>query len=636
MEPCKFYFRFIIFILSIIFLFQIKTSAQEKLFIPRDIQKAYNNGTRSVDGKPGPNYWQNSSDYKITASVDPKTEILSGNETITYHNNSPDTLKVIVIRLYQNLNKCGAERDFPMLNDLITDGVTIEKLAVDNKELDVDTSRFVNSRGTNLFIRMVPAVLPKTSVKLQFAWHFKIPGENNPRMGAYDSTSYLIGYWYPQVSVFDDIDGWDTYDYTGIQEFYNDFCNYDVNITVPNKFGVWATGILQNPDDVLQTDYLEKYKKAHSSDEIIHIVTVDDIKKGNIFSNKSLENTWHYKAENVTDFTFGTSDHYLWDAVGLTVDKKISRRTYIAAVYKKESKDFYGVDDIARKSIEYYSYTLPGIPFPYPSLTVFNGGGGMEFPMMVNDGSFKDVAATVHVTSHEISHEYFPFYMGIDETKYAFMDEGMATFIPYELQAELASGYHPEETDALRYSKFAGTEMDMPMMIPSTLLKGSSYRQASYIRPGLVYYILRNYVLDKETFDKVFREYIKRWHGKHPIPYDFFNTFNVLSNKNLDWFWKPWFFDRGFPDLAIKSAINKGNKIEVTISRIGEFPLPVYLKIFLKNGKAVSIYKNADIWSKGQKELKLSKKLESPAEKVELGNSHIPDVNRENNAYNIH
>jgi aminopeptidase N len=258
----------------------------------------------------------------------------------------------------------------------------------------------------------------------------------------------------------------------------------------------------------------------------------------------------------------------------------------------------------------------------------------MEFPMMVNDESTTDFISTVGLTTHELAHTYFPFYMGINERKYAWMDEGMATFIPFDLQSELAPGYDPRARNAEAFSKFAGEETEMPMIIPSVLLKYQSYRVASYIRPGLAYDFLRN-AIGKEKFDKAFREYIKQWHGKHPIPYDFFNVFNKSSGEDLNWFWQPWFFNKGYPDLGIKSAKNNGNDVTIVVQKIGTLPVPVDLKITSVNGKVTEILKNASVWQKGENSVTINKKLSSPAAKIDLGNNQIPDVNEKDNIYYI-
>jgi Peptidase family M1 domain len=607
--------------------------AQDSIYIPRNILRAYKNGTRSFDGKPGKNYWQNSSDYQIDVNVNPKTRILSGTEEITYHNNSPDSLDYIVFRLYQNMNKPTAARNNVLDEKSITQGDIIDELKVNDKDVNVDSTNIVKVRDTNMYLYLSKALHSQDSLHLKFQWHFTIPGGDNPRMGMYDSTSFFIGYWYPQVAVYDDIDGWDTYNYTGTQEFYNDFSNYDVKINVPNNYGVWSTGVLQNPDEVLTGDYLKKYNQVHGSDSVIHIVTADDIKNGSIYFNSKKYNTWHYKASNVTDFAFGTSDHYLWDGVSLAPDSENqNNRIYIAAVYRAQSKEFSNVCKIARDAINYYSTSFPGILFPYPSLTVFNGrSGGMEYPMIVNDGTYPQFYSTVYVTSHEIAHTYFPFYMGTNERKYAWMDEGMATFIPYEFQQK-EGGFNYELRDSFIYDRTAGDETEMPPIIPSVFLEGNPYEIASYMRPGLAYHFLQE-TIGKQKFKKIFQEYIKRWHGKHTLPYDFFFTFDNLYYKDLSWFWKPWFFERDFPDMAIKKVKYENDSIAVSIEKVGKIPLPIALVIKGKNGEADSLYRTASVWSDGSKEIIMNDKLNFKPMEIELGNLGIPDIDQSNNIY---
>ncbi len=531
----------------IVLLFPAMLFAQSNLFIPINIQKAYENGTRSLDGKPGKNYWINSADYNIKVSVDPPTRLVKGTEHIIYYNNSPDTLKKIVLRLYQNLNTIGAQRDFILNKEDITDGITIDQIKINNKDFNLDSSS--DFQVTIQILRLKNYLNPNSKLNFDIDWHFTIPGTGNARMGTYDSTSFLIGYWYPQIAVYDDIDGWDVYPYNGLYEFYNDFNNFDVEIIVPNSFAVWSTGQLQNSESIFTKKYLDRYNEAHQSNEIIHIIDSNDVKEGHIFNSATETNTWHYIAKHVPDFCFALSDHYLWDATSLVVDDKTDRRVYIAAAYKKQSKDFYEVDKIARDAINYLSRELPGVPFPFPSLTVFNGGGGMEYPMMVNDGSSSSFGGAAQVTSHEITHSYFPFYMGINEKKYAWMDEGMAVFLPLGYQESADPKYDPRGRRFINYEKAMGNETEMPMMIPSVLLGVyQDYRNASYNRSAYAYITLED-LLGKAKFKKALHEYMNRWNGKHPMPYDFFFTFNDAAGEDLSWFWKPWFFDRGVVDL---------------------------------------------------------------------------------------
>jgi len=614
-------------------LFTVYSFAQTKIYIPRNILEAYKRGTRSFDGKPGPNYWQNSSDYKINVSVDPVTRLVSGTENIVYHNNSPDSLPYIVFRLYQDMNKPDAARNSELDEKSITEGDILDEIKVNNTPIDINSAS-VKVKDTNLYLYLDEPVPAKSSINFYFKWHFIIPGGNNPRMGMYDSTSFFIGYWYPQVAVYDDIDGWDKYNYTGTQEFYNDFSNFNIEINVPNKFGVWGTGTLQNPDEVLNHETLKKYNEAQVSDSVVRIVTEQDIEKGNIYSDKNTLNTWHFKADSVTDFAFGMSNHYLWDGVGLKVSGKNNSHVYIASVYRVQSKDFHNVCKIARDAINYYSTVLPGVPFPYPSMTVFNGhSGGMEYPMIVNDGSYKGYYRTVYVTSHEISHTYFPFYMGINERKYAWMDEGMATFIPYEFQLEEGKA-DLTARDAFLYSKFAGNETDMPPITPSVFLENMPYTIASYMRPGLAYYYLED-ALGKDEFTRIVQEYIKRWHGKHPLPYDFFFTFDNVYGKNLSWYWLPWFFEKVYPDLGIKKVKLDNNNVEILIKKDGNVPIPVYIQINGNGDQNTSIYRSAKIWESGSDSIWIDKKVDFKPTKILLGNKDIPDVNLANNVYEI-
>lgn len=618
----------IYFIALTAFCFQLSSFAQTGLFMPLNIQKAYEKGTRNYDGTPGENYWQNSSDYKIKVSVEPPSRLVSGKENIIYYNNSPDTLKEIVFNLYQNAFKPGAKRDVQINPKLLTEGINISKLLIRRNEINIDSNVIVS--GTYLTLKLIDPLPPNSNIELELEWTFTIPNGKAWRMGKIDSTTFFVAYWFPHIAVYDDIQGWNRYNHTGQSEFYNDFSNFDVEITVPNTFSVWSTGVLQNPSQLFKKEYLKRYEKAHESDTVINIISKEDLNK-EIYNSNNLTNIWHYKAENVTDFAFGISDHYLWDAVSLVVDKEKNKRVYATAAYDKEAKDFYKAAEVVRKSIKYFSYELPGVPFPYPALTDFNGNsGGMEFPMIINDQSVSTYRGLVSLTSHEIAHNYFPFYMGINEKKYAWMDEGMATFIPIEFQIEEGKDTVIER-NVSGYQKFAGQENEVPSVIPSFLLSGTPYRNASYRKPGLAYYYLRS-ALGKEKFDKAFHEYMARWNGKHPIPYDFFFTFNEVTGENLNWYWKPWFFEKGYPDLAVKNVVQDDDSIKILVEKEGKIPVPVYLKITGNNSEK-EINKSVEVWKKGEKEIWITENINFKYESVKLGNSKIPDVDKSNNFY---
>jgi hypothetical protein len=619
------------FVLTILFVSSSNVYTQNSLYIPRNINDAYEKGTRTMSGSPGPNYWQNRADYKIKVQIEPPTRKLSGEETIIYYNQSPDTLDRIVFRLYQDFFRKGAARNFQISPEDLHDGVEIEELIINDKKVNLDNSTLVQRIRTNFIVNLDSSnfLFPNRFIKIEAKWNFTISRRSNIRMGTYDSTTFFIAYWYPQVAVYDDIDGWDVIPFNGEQEFYNDFNNYDVEITMPNNFLVWATGMLQNSDEVLSKDVYKKYEKALYSDSVVRIVSREDIENRNQLTIKKDLLTWHFKADNVPDFAFGTSDHYLWDASSMIIDQSTKRRSLIAAAYRIESKDFYDVADISREIIDYLSNELPGVPYPYPAMTVFNGQGGMEFPMMCNNSSSSSLAGTVGLSAHEIAHTYFPFYMGINEKKYAWMDEGFAVMLPFDLQEKMVENNDPRKRNMLGYKSFAGKEMEMPLMVPSNLLTASSYRVAAYARPAIAYDILRE-TLGKEKFDAALREYMKRWNGKHPIPYDFFFSFNDYLKEDLNWFWNPWFFESGYSDLGIKNAKVEGGKVKVVVEKVGKLPIPVSLKIIFDDESDLIIYKRADVWKNGVNEIMIEADILKNIKSITLGNSKIPDVNEEN------
>ncbi|MDZ7624803.1 MAG: M1 family aminopeptidase [Ignavibacteriaceae bacterium] len=266
-----------------------------------------------------------------------------------------------------------------------------------------------------------------------------------------------------------------------------------------------------------------------------------------------------YKASNVSDFAFAFSDSYLWDGVRTIVDSSNNQSVFVQAVYPVSSPDFYEVAEASRDLINYFSHEMPGIKFPFPSVVAFNngrpGGGGMEFPMMINDGSPDVWENTVSLTAHELAHQYFPFYVGTNEKKYAFMDEGWAVMLPYKYMEKLTGINSRLISTVGNYEYLAGTDDDIPMMIPSLSLPYNSYRNSAYDKSSIAYEILRDMIGD-ELFLQALQEYISRWKGKHPTPYDFYFTFNDVTGKNFNWFWIPWFFETGYPDLAIDRGFN--------------------------------------------------------------------------------
>jgi hypothetical protein len=623
---------------GVIFLLTSFSFTQQELFIPRNINVAYEKGTRSYNGKPGPEYWQNSSNYKIKVEVDPITHHIIGSEVITYYNNSPDTLKRIVLRLYPNVFRKGSARDYAMVSEGVNEGVTIETLIVNADTIDFENQSSFSVNNTVAIIYLKNHIPPDSESELMIDWNFEISDKVTWRIGMYDSTTGFVGYWFPQIAVYDDIDGWDYNNYSGQVEFYNDFSNFNVSITIPNNYGVWATGELQNPEEVFDQRILEKYHSAKESSSVVRIIATDDYETSLIYKSDKEKNTWIYKASDVTDFAFAFSDHYLWDGLMTTAAGSNNDGVFVQSIYPVDSPDFTDITKASKEIIKYFSNEMPGISFPFPSMILFNNGrsgGGMEFPMMVNNGSASVWENSVALAAHEIAHQYFPFYVGTNERKYAFMDEAWAVMLPFNYMEEFAGINLRLLNTVASYEYIAGTEDDIPPMVITLSLDYSSYRNAAYNRPSIAYEIL-NDMLGEEIFLQALQEFIYSWAGKHPTPYDFFFTFNEVTGQDLTWYWKPWFFEYGYPDLAIENVEVENSKANISIRKVGIIPTPIKFIIYYENGSEDEIYYSVDVWKEGNDFYKMEVELSDILKEIRLGDSTIPDSNRENNYYLVH
>jgi len=622
-------------LLSIIFIlmFNFAFSQKEELYIPLNIQTAYENETRSQDGIPGRNYWQNRADYSIQINLDPDLLILSGKEEIRYYNNSPDTLRAIVFHLFSDYFKEGNPRDYNINPSDAHEGVVIEKLIKDGQTIDFsENNRSLRMRNTGFSFYLEDPLLPGETSVFSVHWNYEINKHSHLRTGRVDQSSLFLAYFFPRIAVYDDLQGWNYQNYTGLSEYYNDYGDFNVEIEVPNDYLVWATGMLENASEVLNPIYLQRYEKALASDNIIHIITEDESEKKDITPKKS-KNIWKFSAQNVSDFAFGTSDHYLWDASSLVVDKLSGRRVLIDAAYNKNSEDFYSVADIARNAVEIMSCEIPGVPFPFPQITVFNGLSEMEYPMLVNDMSVSD-DMVVSLTAHEIFHSYFPFYVGINETNYAWMDEGWATFADHLI----ANKIQPENKSGVFFMDLYLWDIkngnDIPIFANSDMIKTPVYLYSSYAKAAIFNLILKDQLGD-DLFYETWREYINRWNGKHPMPHDYFNTFNNASGQDLNWLFKPWFFDFGYPDLSIKDVILKDKSYEIVVEKKGHYPIPIQLEIIFRDETKMTVNKKVDIWKNGIMEYSVEVPADKEIKKIKLGSYIIPDADPSNNTFSF-
>lgn len=609
--------------------FAISVWGQNAPIAPKAFHTACEKQTRSKDGSPGTNYWQNSADYHIKASVNVTESTLIGDEQIVYYNNSPDTIKTIVVRLYQDIFKKAVNRNtlFEVDSFDIHNGVAISQIQINNNEIDIDkTSR----TGTLMFIEIPEKLLPKGQIEINISWQFHIPERTLIRMGTIDSTSLFLGQWYPQIAVYDDVYGWDKRSHNGLAEFYNDVNNFEVEITVPENFLVWATGEPVNISEVLQPDYFNKYQEASISDEMIHIITKEDLEHGTITTDI---HTWKFKADKVTDFAFGISDHYLWDATSVVVDSTTNRRTVVAAAYKEDAPHFDKVADIAKRTVSYLSSEMPGIPFPFPYMTVFNGDFGMEYPMITNVGADDGYAMTVYAHTHEITHSYFPFYVCTNETKNGWIDEGFTVFLPEKLQTELAPELNEGTRNAAVLGNYSGLEDEPAVITPTYYLDSRIYFYLNYAKTDVALNMLQ-LELGEDVFKECLRSFIDNWKRKHPTPYDFFNTFNHLSEQNLDWFWNAWYYQQGgIPDLTIENVNIKRHHYDITVFNTGDLPLPIVLSYYSGDQLINTITKPAKLWNEYPKGITIEFDTPEEITKITIGNNYIPDAHQEDNIY---
>ncbi len=365
---------------------------------------------------------------------------------------------------------------------------------------------------------------------------------------------------------------------------------------------VWATGDLQNPDEVLSPEFSVRLKKSYTSDEITPIATASELKGGKV----TLQNSWKFTANHISDVTFAMSNHYLWDAGSVVVDKKTGRRASVQSAYSDTATDFPHGVEWAKQALGWFSNNSPGVPYPFSKTTVFQGFADMEYPMMVNDTSTPDNEFSQFVMNHELAHTYFPFYMGINETRYAYMDEGWATTFEYLIStAQLGKAKADQNYQQFRVKRWifdASTEEDQPIITLSTQVAGAGYGNNAYVKPSLSYLGLRD-MLGDESFSKALHAYMDRWNGKHPIPWDFFYSINDALGQNLNWYWNNWFFSNNYIDLSINKVAIKGLNYTVFIDNIGGFAIPFDVKVTYADGKEQIFHQTPALWKTNQKQV---------------------------------
>ncbi len=620
--------------LAVLFLGLVSVLPAQKIpyHMPLNFKNAYDAGTRSMDGTPGPLYWQNRADYRIDVSLDPESRTVSGSETIRYFNNSPASLEYLVVQLLPDLYRKGGARDFDIDFNDASEGVLVEKMTLNGVEVVKNNKgRLMTPKATGMYIYLPDPLKPGDDLTVEVNWSYRLNEKSHYREGVVSKSAFFVAYFYPRIAVFDDIDGWNNWDYSGTAEFYNDFGNYEVTVEVPGDYIVRATGIWQNPGEILREAYLARYNRAATSDETVKIISKKDLPLKNIMKTEE-RHSWKFLAEHVTDFAFGAAGGYLWDATSLVVDSVSGRRIMVDAVYSPQSADFYHVADIAREGIKRMSYDFPAIPFPYPKITVFNGLSEMEYPMMVNDISLPDLTETIKLTVHEIFHTYFPFYTGLNETKYAWMDEGLTSYgeslIASKMDTTRYAGYYFLDD----FEDFIGYDYDVPLFVCSEYLRKPVYYANSYPKAAAFFGILHGY-LGNDEFLKALQEFTNRWKGKNPTPYDFIFTFEDVTGQDLSWLIRPWLFEFGYVDLALGGITKNGEHQVLTIEKSGLYPAPFMAEITYADGLVERYQQDAGIWKEGNSTYQLKLPQDSQIKSVKLKNITGMDADLSNNFF---
>jgi hypothetical protein len=604
------------------------------------------NEYRSGSGRPGPKYWQQRVDYKINAILDSANNEIRGRETIHYVNHSPDTLPYLWMFVEQNL--CAPNSITNQLNqpplvflDVAFDfscqkfngGLTLDSLRVNG----TNANRTIY--GTTMRIDLARPLAPGGALDIDAAWKFKVPENGGGRMGR-DGALYEIAQWYPRMAVYDDVRGWNHEPYIGAGEFYLEYGDFDVSLTVPASYIIAATGELMNPEQVLTPTQRARLALARRSDTAIAIIRRDEV--GNfdktrpriyaqgelsaLYPHSSL--TWRYTAKNVRDFAFAGGPNFQWDASGYN-------GILIEDLYRPNADKWKEVNRIGRETIKYFSEQWYRYPWSHAT-TVEGPIAGMEYPMLTftpNAGTREDQQ---WVIAHEFGHEWFPMIVGSNERLYPWMDEGFNTFIDLGNAASYFRGtpygdsieVHPMHL----YSDHARPGEEQPLITNPTQVRDLFW--VGYQKPALMMQTLRYEVLGKDRFDKAFREYIKAWAFRHPTPADFFRLMRDESGMDLDWFWRGWIYSTARVDQAVDSVgIKPEAEALIYLSNRGTMVLPAEISLLFVDGSRSTLKLPIEMWNLGSvfvyhvPEHKRVVRVEVDPRRV------LPDVNRLNNVW---
>jgi hypothetical protein len=608
---------------------------------PPPFLQAVANGTRTLAGAPGPAYWQNTADYDLRARVDTDARTLDGAGTVTYTNHSPDSLAFLVLKLRQNVHAPGVPRNRPVA---VTGGLTLDRLLVDGEPArDVSPAETPGSyggaaapgtyvvNGTVLTLGLADPLAPGETVTLEVDWSYPIPPHTGTYRQGTDGEVFYVGYWYPQVAVYDDVAGWHTDPYLGLGEHYMGYGDYRLEIDAPAGWLLWSTGDLENPDEVLTARTRERLDAALAGDAVVAVVSAAERGTATASSTDG-RLVWRFAADGIRDVAFALSDRYVWDATRALVDRdgdgEPTDRVLINALYRPAGESPYEAPweraaEFSRFSVEHLSETL--WPYPWPHMTAVEGliGGGMEYPMMTLIGGDRDDARLFGVTYHEIAHMWYPMMVGANEKAFTWMDEGLTSFMTNEGVAAFFDGSAEDRPvidawDRGRQSHYAlaGTGLAVAPMRHNDRfpigggtrdvdpVQGSARVVASYSTPAVLLHALRGLV-GEGRFYEAFNAYGEAWVGKHPYPYDLLNAFETALGQDLDWLWTPTLFETWTVDHAVASVEAEGDAVVVTVEDQGRAPMPAPVRVTYADGRTEEQTVPVERWLAGATEATL-------------------------------
>ena len=596
---------------------------------------------RTAAGEPGPDYWQQRADYRIQVALEPESHRIRGSEVITYTNNSPDALDELWIQLEQNLFRPGSRGSF--VNSGTRWRGAFEGGGVDLTRVEVvqggKTRRpnyFVDD--TRMRLALDEPIAPRGGkIEIRIDWTFVVPEYGADRLGRFQSVDgwvYELAQWYPRMYVYDDVHGWNPMPYLGQGEFYLEYGDFDVEITVPRDFIVVATGELQNPGDVLTPTQRERLERARKSAETVHIVSPDEVGSPESRPRGRGPLTWRFRATNVRDFAWAASRAFIWDAAswdGILLMSAYPRE----GLGTPEQPGWEMSTQYVRHSIQHYSETWARYPYPV-AINVAGVVGGMEYPGIVFCSVNARGQGLFGVTDHEFGHTWFPMLVGSDERRYPWMDEGLNTLLNH--YSNLA--YYGEGAQRVRGTSpdYAVQQMllpthDQPVMTYADQIRREGLGFMAYRKPGFALILLREVVLGPERFDAAMKEYIRRWTNKHPQPADFFRTIENVSGEDLSWFWRGWFYSTELLDQAVDSVTVGDGVTLVHLSNREGLVMPVMLEVEYAGGLTERHRLPVEIWFRADS---YAFELPGVREVVRVTvdpDRKLPDVRRENDTW---